>query len=97
MSSSNDYVRIARFLSQGRSMVWIRIINRKGSAPRDVGTNCLLLDGNTLVGSIGGGQMEFEALKMARRLFLKKKSLRYALQLNGKRCRYIRNDMWGQC
>lgn len=72
MSSSNDYVRIARFLSRGRSMVWIRIINRKGSAPRDIGTNCLLLDSNTLVGSIGGGPMEFEALKMARRLFLKK-------------------------
>jgi xanthine dehydrogenase accessory factor len=68
MSPSNDYVRISRFLSQGRSMVWIRIIKRDGSAPRDVGASCLLLDGNTLVGSIGGGQLEYEMLEKARRL-----------------------------
>lgn len=68
MSSSNDYVRVARFLSQGRSLVWIRIISRIGSAPRDVGANCLLLDGDILVGSIGGGQMEFEVIEEAKRI-----------------------------
>ena len=72
MSSSNDYVRIARFLAQGRSMVWIRIINRDGSAPRDVGASCLLLGGSTLVGSIGGGQMEYEVLEKAKQLDLQK-------------------------
>ncbi len=68
MSSSNDYLRIARFLAQGRSIVWIRIISKRGSAPRSTGASCLLLDGKTLVGSIGGGRMEFEALKEAGRI-----------------------------
>lgn len=68
MSAMNNYVRIARFLAQGRSLVWIRIIKRSGSAPRSIGADCLLLDDDTLVGSIGGGLMEYEVLETARRI-----------------------------
>ena len=68
MSSTNNYVKIARFLEQGRSLVWVRIIKRFGSAPRDVGADCILLDDDTLIGSIGGGRMEFEVLEEAKRL-----------------------------
>jgi xanthine/CO dehydrogenase XdhC/CoxF family maturation factor len=52
---SNSYVKTARFLEQGRSLVWARIIHLARSAPRSVGADCLVLDDGTLVGTIGGG------------------------------------------
>ncbi len=54
----------------GRSgpMVLMTIIEKKGSAPRSVGTKMLLLPDGTTIGTIGGGCMEAEILSAARSL-----------------------------
>lgn len=48
------------------------IIRRAGSAPRDVGTKMLLTETGSTIGSVGGGCMEAEVIRLAR-LWLKEK------------------------
>ena len=47
-------------------LVLMTIIEKKGSAPRSVGTRMLLLPDDTTIGTIGGGCMEAEILSAAR-------------------------------
>ena len=48
------------------------IVRRAGSAPRDVGTKMLLTETGSTIGSVGGGCMEAEVIRLAR-LWLKEK------------------------
>lgn len=82
MSLNNSYVKIARFLEQGRSLVWARIIHLAGSAPRSVGADCLVLDDGTLVGTIGGGSLEYAVVEKAKELLTLKRPavLHYSMQ-----------------
>jgi xanthine dehydrogenase accessory factor len=74
MSLNNSYVKIARFLEQGRSLVRARIIRLAGSAPRSVGADCLVLDDGTLVGTIGGGSLEHAVIQKAKGMLTHKKN-----------------------
>jgi xanthine dehydrogenase accessory factor len=82
MSQNNSYAKIARFLKQGRSLVWARIIYLDGSAPRSVGADCLVLDDGTLVGTIGGGSLEYAVVQKAKELLTLKRQtiLHYSMQ-----------------
>lgn len=51
--------------------VLVTIIEKHGSAPRDVGTKMLVTEAGDLVGTIGGGTLEAEAIETARRLLMK--------------------------
>lgn len=68
MSISNSYIKISRFLEQGRSLVWARIINRIGSAPRSVGADILMLDNGTTIDTIGGGALEHKVCIKAKEM-----------------------------
>ncbi|MCD8132657.1 MAG: XdhC family protein [Clostridiales bacterium] len=50
--------------------ILVTIINRQGSAPREVGTKMLVKKDGTCIGTIGGGCVESEVFEKARRMLL---------------------------
>lgn len=50
-------------------MILATIVSRTGSAPRDVGTKMLIHEDGSIVGSVGGGWIEANTLKLARSMF----------------------------
>ncbi len=55
----NNLAAIHELMRNGRRSVLARIIHQVGSAPRALGTECLFLDDGSLIGSIGGGALEY--------------------------------------
>lgn len=48
-----------------KAKILVTIVNRKGSAPREVGTKMLVMPDGTCIGSIGGGCVESDILQKA--------------------------------
>lgn len=69
----------------GENMVLATIIQRKGSAPREVGTKMLIRRDGTAIGTIGGGCVEAEVMLRGRRM----------LQLQDKELKVIHVDLRG--
>lgn len=65
----------------GKGVVLIRIIRRKGSAPRDVGSACMVDADGRLFGSIGGGLLEHKAIAKAMGLIKQQKTSTEAIEL----------------
>lgn len=64
---SLTFDRMKRFTSSGGPLVSITVAEAKGSTPRKEGTTMLVsADGND--GTIGGGQLEFEAIALGREM-----------------------------
>jgi xanthine dehydrogenase accessory factor len=55
----------AGWLRSGRAGHWVEIEHIRGSVPREVGTR-MLVGAAEVLGSIGGGQLEFQAIARAR-------------------------------
>ena len=60
-----------------------RIIRQEGSAPRSLGTACFFLEDGSLVGTIGGGLLEYQAQQKAQEVFKSGKSALFQMQLTG--------------
>ncbi|WP_377290216.1 xanthine dehydrogenase accessory protein XdhC [Rhizobium sp. SG2393] len=58
---------LAIFLDSHPALIHVAIAVAKGSTPREAGA-FMLVSGNTLFGTIGGGQLEFIAIDHARRM-----------------------------
>ena len=58
-----------RILNDGRKAVIAVIIEKQGSAPRESGTKCLVLEDGSLIGTIGGGRLEYEIIQKAEAVF----------------------------
>ncbi len=56
---------LARAVADGQQAVIVTVANAAGSTPREAGAT-MIVTGSTFHGSIGGGHLEFEALKIAR-------------------------------
>lgn len=69
MVSSNASQNLVAFLTQltNQPAVMIHVDSTQGSAPREAGT-WMAVFADALVGTIGGGHLEFEAIAKARRL-----------------------------
>ena len=57
------------FLKNNSAGILIRVIETKGSAPRGVDA-FMLVDSEMSIGTVGGGRLEWEAIKKARELIL---------------------------
>jgi xanthine dehydrogenase accessory factor len=57
--------RAGEELASGRAVVLARIIHQVGSAPRSLGTSCLIHEDGSIEGTIGGGRLEFEVIQAA--------------------------------
>ena len=53
---------------EGPRFVLATIIEKNGSSPRDIGSMMILKDDGTIIGSIGGGNVEYQALLEMRNL-----------------------------
>lgn len=51
-------------------LILATIVKRTGSAPRDVGTKMLIYENGSIVGSVGGGWIEANVLKLAKEMFM---------------------------
>ncbi|MCK5515366.1 MAG: hypothetical protein KAI39_00725, partial [Desulfobulbaceae bacterium] len=70
--NANLYSKLYQTLKNGEGAVLIRIIQRQGSAPRGVGSVCLVDADGTLFGTIGGGLLEYKAVEKAKVLLKKR-------------------------
>ncbi len=60
------YTQISRLFEEGRPSVLATIIKQAGPSPRGIGTKCLIMDDDSLMGTIGGGPLESRAVEEAR-------------------------------
>ncbi len=80
----NIYDELVKLLSEGRKSILARIIRQVGSAPRSLGTKCLILDDGSVVGTIGGGCLELQVMGKAKDIFTQGKTRVLNFQLTGK-------------
>ncbi len=81
---SNFFLDVLKQLKAHRRVVIARIIRQIGSAPRTIGTKCLILEDGTIQGTIGGGLLEFQVLEAAKKTLMQDRSMILYFQLTGK-------------
>lgn len=59
------------------------IIRQSGSAPRPLGTSCIILEDGSLIGTIGGGTLEYRVLQQAENVFREFKTALLHFNLTG--------------
>lgn len=69
--NENLYSRLYHTLESGKGAVLVRIVRREGSAPRGVGSACVVDGDGILFGTIGGGLLEHRAVEQAKGLLVK--------------------------
>jgi xanthine dehydrogenase accessory factor len=70
----NIHRTIYEFLKSDKKIILAKIIRRSGSAPRGIGSMCIITQKGDLVGTIGGGLVEYKAKKEAEKLMQSGKS-----------------------
>jgi xanthine dehydrogenase accessory factor len=68
-----------QWLAQGRPAIVVEVCGHRGSVPRETGTR-MLVGRNAVLGTIGGGHLELQAIEHARGL-LRGEALRHEQQL----------------
>jgi len=56
---------LSRIVASGSRAVLVTVAHTSGSAPRDAGTS-MVITGDAIEGTIGGGHLEYEAIRIAR-------------------------------
>jgi xanthine dehydrogenase accessory factor len=75
----NQQAIALHWLAEGRAAVVVEVGDHRGSVPRETGTR-MLVSARDVVGTIGGGHLELQAIEHARRL-LRGEALRREQQL----------------
>ena len=60
---------VNHLLEEGENLILATIISHTGSTPRSAGTKMVVRRNGTIVGTIGGGLVEAEILKLAPEVF----------------------------
>src|SRR2546421_12755965 len=63
-SEQQIYLKIAEFLREGRKFALAVVMKDSGSTPRKAGTKAIIDEDGSIWGTIGGGLLESEAIKM---------------------------------
>lgn len=74
---------VMREINEGRAAVLATITEHHGSAPRGAGAQMLVGESGRLAGTVGGGTIEFETLRLADRLLREKRSELRRFELGG--------------
>lgn len=69
-------------LENRESFVMSMVINQSGSTPRDTGAKMIIRENEEIIGTIGGGLVEAEVQRLAKKAFEDKKSLTKKFVLN---------------
>jgi len=67
--------RIAELKSQGKTFCIVTVVDSRGATPRKAGARGLVFPGGTLEGTVGGGNIELEAVNVALQVIKSKKPL----------------------
>ncbi len=76
------YITAANLLLSRKKIIFARTIRRAGSTPRDVGSMCIITEDNQIIGTVGGGLLEYKVHKKAMTLFKKGHSFIYEFKLS---------------
>jgi xanthine dehydrogenase accessory factor len=74
---------ICHLLEEGEDLVLATVIGHSGSTPRSVGTKMVVRPDGAIIGTIGGGLVEFHAQKLAREVFKTGKALTETVAFTG--------------
>jgi xanthine dehydrogenase accessory factor len=77
------YEECLRLLQSGQDVVLATVFEAKGSAPRTAGAKMLVRPDGSILGTIGGGRLEHDAIEVARRLFDSRQSVIHRFELTG--------------
>ncbi|MCK5543408.1 MAG: XdhC family protein [Desulfobacterales bacterium] len=75
------YSKVNELLLSGQKIVLVRTIRRSGSTPRGVGSMCIITEDEKLIGTVGGGLLEYQVQEQAIKLFKEEKSFIYRFHL----------------
>jgi xanthine dehydrogenase accessory factor len=81
---SDIYEEIVRLKKEGKSAALATVISAEGSTPRDEGSKMLVLKDGTIIGSIGGGNLENLVKKVALECIASGKTGTYHFDLSEK-------------
>lgn len=74
---------IAALLADGESLVVATIFDKSGSAPRTAGAKMVIRQGGAIIGTIGGGRLEADAVRLAGEVFRSRQSVIQPFDLSG--------------
>ncbi len=77
------FLTCATILEAGEDVVMVTIINREGSAPRTAGSKMLVRPDGSIEGTIGGGILEAQAIRMAQEVFRSGQAMTRAFRFSG--------------
>jgi xanthine dehydrogenase accessory factor len=75
---------IVNQLSAGKNIILATLISQNGSTPRSTGARMVILSDGSIIGTIGGGQLEAQSIKIAREIFKNHTSIIKEFHLTGK-------------
>jgi len=78
------YREMVRLLEQGESFAVATIFDKVGSAPRSAGAKMLVRADGSIFGTIGGGRLEGDAMRLARESVAARRTLVHKFDLTGK-------------
>ena len=79
----NIYMELNKILEEGERLVLARIIKQAGSAPRTIGTKCIFREDGSIIGTIGGGSLEYQIQEEAKKTLKEGKSSIIHIELTG--------------
>lgn len=75
--------RLAEMIDDKENVVVATIFDKSGSAPRTAGAKMAVRSDGTIVGTIGGGRLEAEAVRLAGEVFSSRQSIVQSFDLSG--------------
>ena len=77
------YREVAELLKNGESVVMATLFGKTGSAPRTSGAKMAVKASGEIIGTVGGGRLEGDAIKLAQQLFFTRRSIIQSFDLTG--------------
>lgn len=81
MKNLNLYKEAVKLLQNNESFVMTTIFDKTGSAPRTAGAKMLVRESGEILGTIGGGRMEADAINLAKKIFASRQTLIHPFDL----------------
>ena len=77
------YAEALKLLQAGKNVVIATVFDARGSAPRMAGARMIIRDDGSILGTIGGGRLEHDAIQAARISFDTRQSGIHRFELTG--------------
>ena len=82
MDEARFYRNIAELLRKGESLALVTVFDRVGSAPRSNGAKMVVRTDRSITGSVGGGRLEADAIRLALEALSTKRTVVHSFDLS---------------